>query len=163
MISVKHILCISIHQIFETQRTQKSTSVSRRWTRRCVLKSLVDWLNFDAGWMTTPPSPPAAGRRVLRVWCVPLFQHSPRCRLLLPARTNHLRLSNIILKYHQRDFAYWSVFYSILFSIFFCFRFFSLCLSLCLILTTKLNYSSCADYIIGTFSVIICCIFFYNV
>lgn len=97
MISVKHILCISIHQIFETQRTQKSTSVSRRWTRRCVLKSLVDWLNFDAGWMTTPPSPPAAGRRVLRVWCVPLFHHSPRCRLLLPARTNHLRLSTIIL------------------------------------------------------------------
>lgn len=73
MISVKHILCISIHQIFETQRTQKSTSVSRQWTRRCVLKSLVNWLNFDAGWMTTmpPPStPPAAGRRVLRV-CIP--------------------------------------------------------------------------------------------
>lgn len=159
MISVKHILCISIHQIFETQRTQKFTSVSRQWTRRCVLKSLVDWLNFDAGWMTMPPpTPPAAGRRVLRV-CVPLFHHSPRCRLLLPARTYHLRCQIYylnIINATLRIGRYFIVFY-LVFLVFF------ISLSLCLFLTTKLNYSSCADYIIGTFSVIICLFFFYNV
>lgn len=145
MISVKHILCISIHQIFETQRTQKSTSVSRQWTRRCVLKSLVDWLNFDAGWMTTmpPPStPPAAGRRGVASVCgecvfhCSTTHHVAGCCCCLPERIIYV-VKYILFEYHQRDFAYWSVFYSILFSILFCFRF---CFFICLSFVFDSNY-----------------------
>lgn len=129
MISVKHILCISIHQIFETQRTQKSTSVSRQWTRRCVLKSLVDWLNFDAGWMTTmpPPStPPAARRRrVLRVCasvCPPLttLQVAAACLNVSFTLSNiyYLNIINATLRIGRYFIVFYLVFSFVLGSVF---------------------------------------------